>query len=191
MVIVKLGGSLYSSPYLKEWCDQIASIHQRAVLIVPGGGPFADQVRDADAQWKLSEIISHKMAVMGMQQFGQLLLNINKKLKSLASIKDEINVGAGVWLPYQDVVDYCDYPTNWQTTSDSLALWLAGELSSSHLCLVKSANVIDMPSEQLINSDVVDDYFSIALKKFSGNVHFYHSTQANIFANDINNGKFD
>lgn len=191
MVIVKLGGSLYLSPYLKTWCDQIARIHSDTVIIVPGGGPFADQVRDADAQWNLSKAISHKMAVMGMQQFGLLMLNFNKNLKSIESIKGEINLGAGVWMPYKDVVEYCDYPANWQTTSDSLALWLADELTASHLCIVKSANVLDVSPEQIVESDVVDDNFSIAVKEFSGSVHFYHSSQADLFANDVNNGKFD
>ena len=87
MIIVKVGGSLYASPYLKQWCDQLASIHQQPIIIVPGGGPFADQVRDVDQQWNLSEVVAHNMAVMGMQQFGLLISAINKNIEPLDTIK--------------------------------------------------------------------------------------------------------
>ena len=191
MIIVKLGGSLYASPYLKQWCDQLASIHQQSIVIVPGGGPFVDQVRDADKQWNLSEATAHEMAVIGMQQFGLLIGDINQKIKPLETINNVTSRNPFVWLPYQDVLDDCDYPKNWQTTSDSLALWLACKLSAGHLCLVKSTDMDDQSSEQLADSDLVDDYFSTAMANYLGHIHFYHASHATHFINDLNNGKFN
>ena len=191
MIIVKIGGSLYSSPHLKAWCDQLASIHQQSIVIVPGGGPFADQIREVDNKWKLSDTLAHNMAVMSMQQFGCLLANVNKKLKIIDTINSISGTGAMLWLPYNDVVTECDYPENWQTTSDSLALWLACKSSANHLCLVKSAEIDDKSTDQLIDSDLVDSYFSTAAKNYSGQIHFYHASQSNHFLKDINNGKFN
>jgi aspartokinase-like uncharacterized kinase len=191
VIIVKVGGSLYASQYLKEWCDQLASIHQQPIIIVPGGGPFVDQVRDADKQWKLSDVVAHNMAVMGMQQFGLLMTSINDYLKPLENLNNIKNENPVVWLPYNDVLADCDYPKNWQTTSDSFALWLACKLSADHLCLVKSADVNNESIEQLASVDVVDNYFPIAADNYSGNIHFYHASHATHFLKDINNGKFN
>ena len=190
MLIVKIGGSLYQSPHLKEWCDQLADIHQQPIIIVPGGGPFADQVRDADQQWNLSDMVAHDMAVMGMQQFGLLISDINNNIKPLNTIHKITAESPVVWLPYQDVQRECDYPKNWQTTSDSLALWLSCQLSADHLCLVKSANIEDKSINQLIDTDLVDKYFTLAAKRYSGSIHFFHASQATHFVKDINNGKF-
>ncbi len=191
MIVVKIGGSLYASPYLKKWCDRLANIHQQSVVIVPGGGPFADQVRDADNKWKLSEAVAHEMAVMGMQQFGCLLAYLNNNLKVIETVKSIFSADAMIWLPYNDVVSECDYPKNWQTTSDSLALWLACKLSANHLCLVKSTQIDNKPTNQLIDSSLVDNYFSIAAKNYSGQIHFYCASQSNNFLKDVNNGKFN
>ncbi|MFK7794218.1 MAG: uridylate kinase [Gammaproteobacteria bacterium] len=191
MIIVKIGGSLYASSYLKQWCDRLASTHQQPIVIVPGGGPFADQVREVDHKWELSDTLAHEMAVMGMQQYGCLLTHINQELKVIETINSISDIGAMVWLPYNDVVAECDYPKNWQTTSDSLALWLACKISANHLCLIKSAEIDDKSTDELINSNLVDDYFPIAIKNYSGKTHFYHASQSNNFSQDIKNGKFD
>tara|TARA_R110002096_G_scaffold10092_7_gene39116 strand:+ start:497 stop:1072 length:576 start_codon:yes stop_codon:yes gene_type:complete len=191
VIIVKIGGSLYASPHLKEWCDQLARIHQQTLVIVPGGGPFADQVRAANKQWNLSDAVAHDMAVMAMQQYGCLLANLNGSLKVANSFKDIQDTGSTIWLPYSDVISECDYPKNWQTTSDSLALWLACKLSANHLCLVKSCEVDDSLIQQLADSEQVDGYFSTAARKFLGQTHFYHASQSTKFLNDVNNGKFN
>ncbi len=191
MIIVKIGGSLYASPHLKQWCDLLASICQQPIIIVPGGGPFADQIRDVDKQWKLADAVAHEMAVMGMQQFGLLISAINSNIKPLETLNNIANEKSVVWMPYKDVLIHCDYPKNWQTTSDSLALWLAHELSAAHLCLVKSANIDGESTEQLASTDIVDGYFSVASKDYSGNIHFYHASHASHFGKDLNNGKFN
>ncbi|MDW3094949.1 MAG: amino acid kinase [Gammaproteobacteria bacterium] len=190
MIIIKIGGSLYSSSYLKEWCDQLAGI-KVPIIIVPGGGPFADQVRDVDNKWHLSDNTAHNMAVMGMQQFGCLLININNKLSPLESSNNLFADKPYVWLPYQDLSTECDYPRNWQITSDSLAVWLACKMSASHLCLVKSAQIDIYSTDQYISTELVDSYFSDATKNYSGQIHFYHASQSQHFISDINNGKFN
>lgn len=191
MIIVKLGGSLYASAELKLWCDYLANTQQLQVIIVPGGGPFADQVRHASSQWNLSELNAHKMAMLAMQQYGLLISNLNTNLIPIDSYEDINSHTHCVWMPFRDVLNECDYPENWQTSSDSLALWLANKLSVKHLCIVKSAQIEDKSNSQLIHSNIVDEYFPVAAKKYLGSIHFYCVSQFKKFLNDIHHGKFD
>ena len=52
-VVVKLGGSFAFSVHLRAWIEAIAACAGR-VVIVPGGGPFADTVRAAQQEWDLT-----------------------------------------------------------------------------------------------------------------------------------------
>lgn len=194
MIIVKIGGSLYSSPQLKEWIDQLTLVDGNTIVIVPGGGTFADQVRDAANQWDLSEQCSHHMAVLAMQQFAFLLAGLNVDLHLVETCKDiqsANNKGRTmVWLPYKEVSNSCDYPKNWQVTSDSLAIWLASKLSATHMCLVKSAQIDGFTHEELLASGVVDNYFTTAMNDYSGHVHFYHVSEATNFMEDLKYDRF-
>jgi aspartokinase-like uncharacterized kinase len=44
------------------------------LLIIPGGGPFADAVRDQDARLTLTADAAHWMAVLGMDQYAHLIV---------------------------------------------------------------------------------------------------------------------
>ena len=186
MIVVKIGGSLYHSACLTDWLTAIAKIMQTAV-IVPGGGPFADQVRQAGKKWALSSSCAHDMAVLAMQQYGHMLVGLNSNLQLVKSCRDVQNKGSAsnamVWAPYEDIVHASDIEKNWQTTSDSLALWLAIKLSADRLCLVKSAEVDGLSMQQIIEYEIVDHNFQTLLPRYAGQVHFYHASQgAEIFA---------
>ena len=43
------------------------------MLVVPGGGPFADAVRAVDAQVGLGDDVAHVLALRAMDQLGVLL----------------------------------------------------------------------------------------------------------------------
>ena len=74
MIVVKLGGSLSQSDALIKCLN---SIEQRyagsAVVIVPGGGAFADQVRMAQQHWQFNDETAHRMAILAMQQMALLM----------------------------------------------------------------------------------------------------------------------
>jgi aspartokinase-like uncharacterized kinase len=73
--VIKVGGGLLSQPGA---LDRIATAltavgrHHR-ILVVPGGGPFADVVRDIDRCAGLSADAAHWMAILAMEQFAHLL----------------------------------------------------------------------------------------------------------------------
>ena len=190
MIVVKIGGSLYSSSHLSEWINQIVKAGKQRIVIVPGGGPFADHIRDTDQQFGLSAECSHDMAVLAMQQFGRMMCDLNRSLELVHTAEELKTISSSaVWAPYQLVSRHCPYPKNWQTSADSLSVWLASYINASHLCLVKSAQ-INPDHDEAISSDLVDDYFATALSEYQGALHFYHASEASVFTRHCENGYF-
>jgi aspartokinase-like uncharacterized kinase len=145
MWIVKLGGSLADSAGLTLWLETLSQIH---VVIVPGGGPFADAVRNAQARWHFDGLTAHHMAILAMRQYGRMLTGLCPRLLAASSLKGlaQQRGQAKVWLPSPEALDAAGIPASWDITSDSLAAWLAGQMDATHLLLVKSVTELDRPA---------------------------------------------
>src|SRR5215831_12926344 len=102
LAIVKLGGSHATRPHLKDWLAAIAA-EAGAIVIVPGGGPFADAVRKGQASIGFDDRAAHAMALMAMAQFACALESLNPALRLAASrsaIRRALKDGAvPVWSP--------------------------------------------------------------------------------------------
>ena len=73
LTVVKVGGGV-GEDALPALCAMLGELGARhPLLVVPGGAGFADAVRDADRRFGLSAEASHRMAILGMEQFGWLL----------------------------------------------------------------------------------------------------------------------
>ncbi|WP_025869632.1 amino acid kinase family protein [Methylobacillus glycogenes] len=143
MWVIKLGGSLLGSPELNIWLDTIARHGDGKVVIVPGGGMFADAVRDAQTVCGLDDATAHRMAVMAMDQYGVLM---NGLCPRLVTARSELEIAERgwqhrgiIWMPSDMVCADENVPMNWGITSDSLAAYLAAKLNAEHLILVKSS----------------------------------------------------
>jgi probable H4MPT-linked C1 transfer pathway protein len=143
-VIVKVGGGLLTHvEHLDRVLVAIADVARtHRVLIVPGGGPFADVVRDVDARLGLGQDAAHWMAVLAMDQYAQLLASrlssgvvVSSRAEiEAAHVRSQLPVLApSAWLSAADPL-----PHSWDVTSDSIAAWVAGELQAARLVLVKS-----------------------------------------------------
>jgi 5-(aminomethyl)-3-furanmethanol phosphate kinase len=159
--VIKLGGSHAFAPHLRDWLDAIASCAGRIVL-VPGGGPFADLVRDVQPQIGFDDDAAHRMALLAMEQYGCALTSLNAQF-TLAQSKTEIARALGerrvpVWLPSRMVLAAGEIPWSWDVSSDSLAAWLASELSADHLVLVKHS-AARMDAGELAVHGIVDPAF--------------------------------
>ena len=73
MWVVKIGGSLSRDPLLKEWLQHLSEFGGGRVVIVPGGGGFADQAREHQAVWRFDDVAAHNMAVLGMAQYALMM----------------------------------------------------------------------------------------------------------------------
>src|SRR5689334_10982474 len=108
MWVIKIGGSLLGSPELKSWLDMLATQSDGKIVIVPGGGILADAVRESQLLSGISDAVAHRMAVMAMDQYGELLAGINRKLVTADSELEIAERGwqhrAVVWLPSKMVL---------------------------------------------------------------------------------------
>jgi aspartokinase-like uncharacterized kinase len=141
--VVKLGGGLLDIPGAFD--AAIAAVTRAArtvpVLVVPGGGPFADAVRAFHHRHPVSDTASHWMAILGMDQYA---VAIADRLEGGTLVDDagqvEAALGAGRipvlapsrWMRAVDVL-----PHSWEATSDSIAAFVAGALDAGCLVLLK------------------------------------------------------
>lgn len=158
-VVLKIGGGLLAHEHFRETLSTIATAaSRRRLLIVPGGGPFADKVREVDLQIGLTGDAAHWMAVLAMDQYAHLLVSLlpgSQIVDSVDTIQESLATRHVPILAPSRWLRACDpLPHSWDVTSDSIAAWVAGEVGASELVLVKPPAA----SEPL-----VDAYFSTAL----------------------------
>lgn len=168
LTVVKLGGSLARSPRLPAWLDAVAGCPDPLVL-VPGGGPFADRVRELQDRWRFDDAAADAMAILAMEQFGHMLAALRPGLRpagSRAAMDRARREGAvPIWMPGWMAEADGARARSWDVTSDSLAARLAGRLGARHLVLVKSAAVPPGPVSvrDLADTGLVDRAFPTEL----------------------------
>ncbi|MDD5112549.1 MAG: uridylate kinase [Methylobacter sp.] len=181
MIVVKLGGSLEQSGTLLDCLQQIEQHYQNdSVVIVPGGGVFADQVRMAQLRWQFDDRTAHVMALLAMQQMA-LLINGLKSQFTIAETVADIQAQSGqaqtlIWSPNIHELDVAGITASWDITSDSLAAWLAGAVSASDLILVKSAVIEpDQNLAELAARGTIDNAFCAAVQNAAFTIHIINS----------------
>ncbi len=167
-LVVKVGGSLLAfGEQFQPVLDAIsAAAMTRTLLVVPGGGPFADTVRDVDKRFGLGDDAAHWMAALAMDQYAHLVAT--RLVRGVVVVGTrEMSVGfdaqrVPVLAPSRWLREADPLPHSWDVTSDSIAAWVAGQVGAKSLVLVKPPG----PSIRLgagAASGVVDAYFSRAL----------------------------
>ncbi len=164
MLVFKLGGSHYSNPLaLSNWIKKLAHVAKHTpVIIVPGGGIFADQVRDAQTLHPISDEAAHHMALFAMAQFGLLLSSYSTGYQFIHHPSECKHTSSGlmIWLPNSDLTREVTVEQSWNITSDSLALWFSQSVLATKLILIKSIKVTNFSIETLSNKGVIDAGFN-------------------------------
>lgn len=165
MIVIKLGGSLAESDALLNCLNTVEQKYQgRAVVIVPGGGAFAEQVRLAQKHWRFDDKTAHHMAILAMQQMALLFKGLKPDFSIASSpidIREQLShQRVVIWSPDLVHLDNAGIHATWDITSDSLSAWLSKALSADELILVKSANIdVDSGIQELAEQNVVDKSF--------------------------------
>jgi aspartokinase-like uncharacterized kinase len=166
MWVVKLGGSLANSEELPRWLEVIATAGAGKVVPVPGGGPWADEVREAQKRDGFDNRVAHRKALLAMEQYAKVLAAASPAFvltNSIVGIREVLRKNqVPVWMPYEMVVADPSIPETWDVTSDSLSAWLAGKMNASTLLLVKSF-AINEPQpdiEEMVRRGWVDARFA-------------------------------
>jgi 5-(aminomethyl)-3-furanmethanol phosphate kinase len=182
MWIVKIGGSVNTDPHLPEWLNVLTQLGGGRVVLVGGGGRFADAVREHQAHWKFNDLAAHNMALLAMVQTAHFLQALNPALHMVSTDADAARVlrlgKTALWSPLALLTDQADAHTNWQVTSDSLALALAQRLGAAQLLVVKSC-VVDpaLSLAQLGDAGIVDRRFAALAEQGSVDIRFMRHDQ--------------
>lgn len=196
MWVVKLGGSLLGSPELPCWLETLVKISDGNVVIVPGGGVFADAVRVAQQRTLVSDVVAHHLALLAMDQFGLLLAGINTNLVTASSELEIAERGwqhrAIVWLPSKMVLADDTLPKTWQVTSDSLSAWLANKMAAEQLVIVKSKSLAAYSKsaaisiQSLVEDGFLDEGFSSFISGAQYQVNIVNKADCQWFAQGLN-----
>lgn len=157
--MIKIGGRLSATPgLLDQVCAAVADASRKhALLVVPGGGPFADAVRDFDRLIGISADAAHWMAILAMDQYAHVLAGripgavLVEEPGAVPEILGNGRVAVlapSRWMHSVDVL-----PHSWDVTSDSIAAFVAGALGAERLVLIKPT----------ARGGQVDPYFASAL----------------------------
>jgi len=165
VIILKLGGSLLSSQILPQWLHLAVKEGKGNVVIVPGGGVFADQVRSTQKIWQYDDQTAHYMAILAMQQMALLFKGLCSDLclvNQVEAIRPALyQKKTVVWSPLAIELDDANIKASWDVTSDTLAAWLAVQLFADQLILVKSAQLSENATlQQLSEQAIVDQAFA-------------------------------
>lgn len=159
ITVIKIGGAMATVPGALARVTAVvsAAAREHQLLVVPGGGPFAEAVRSFDARFGLSADAAHWMAILAMDQYAWVLADrlqnsvvVDQPAEVLAAAaRGKVAVLAPFrWMRSADVL-----PHSWQVTSDSIAAFVAGALGAVGLILIKPHT----------GAEAVDTYFRTAL----------------------------
>jgi len=152
--LLKLGGSLLDLPDVAD--RLLALLHRERIsqaVIVVGGGPAADLIRNYDAQFQLSADASHRLAIEAMALNANLFTELHADFSSVAdpqqlqrhaacvTVIDPVSMLATLEAHLKSQAAVPKLAPSWDTTSDSIAAWICQQLGIPKLVLLKSADV--------------------------------------------------
>ena len=163
--VFKIGGKiLENSNNIRSTFSQLTQLYEEKILqkiiIIPGGGSFANFVRKIDEELELGADLAHWMAIYSMNCNGQTLIKNYPDLETINELKAFQNAKQMfcVFLPYNFLRKDDILPHNWDVTSDSIALYVANKLKLNHCFLIKNIDGIFNIEKELIKSVSTFEY---------------------------------
>lgn len=169
--VIKLGGSLLDLPDLVTRLEELSVHWGPRPLLVVGGGEAADLVRAWDQRFQIGEQRSHWLALDSLELTARLLTTLwprssvaridqmaetwQQSRKPIISPREWFERAAANLLPSP--------PQTWDTTTDTIAAWVAGLCQASELWLLKSVDAPQSLSEAT-DAGQVDAHFSHWIK---------------------------
>jgi aspartokinase-like uncharacterized kinase len=169
VIVVKVGGSLFGHPALgrglNAWLNQLSD-RGEPYLLVPGGGPAADAVREWDRVHGLGDTHSHWLALRSLSLTAHLLLHL---LPGSTVVCHPNGESLPPCVQVLDAYEFCKdddaLPHSWDVTSDSIAARAAVVGNASRLILLKSVDIpFDIDWQTAAERGWVDAYFPRAVE---------------------------
>lgn len=202
MWVIKLGGSVTHYESLVQWLQLVVRWGDGKVIIVPGGGVYADAVRTfqnmraALPDGHIDDQQAHALAIYAMDQMARSLVAM---VPALTLVRNPFEIAESgwqhrglVWLPSEMALNSAFanehvLSETWDITSDSLAAWLAWQLEACQLLLVKSdARILqEKPIFTLANLQsmgILDQGLSGLMSHATFQTSVVHQSQYTLFA---------
>ena len=161
--VLKVGGSLAENPTsLTKLCRKLSVLTKdHRIVIVPGGGEFADTVRKLDKTYGLSDVVAHKMAIVAMDQYGLFLSDITPNSyvsHSLEEISNPVKDKVPIFLPSQLMFREDPLKNSWDVTSDTIAAYIADKLHAKKLVLVTDVDgIFSQDPKQNVDTKLIEE----------------------------------
>ena len=149
--MVKVGGSLMGHAR-----GIMAQLRAHDVLVIPGGGPFADRVRRMQNEAGISDSAAHRMAILAMDQYGLLLSDVSG-IQTYDSLEDIET--PGIFLPSDILKKNDPFTPSWDVTSDTIACHIAHLAHAGRFIILTDVDGI------FVDGELVDEISASELKK--------------------------
>ena len=172
MVIIKIGGSLKSSKYIKLWINSIKQRRDTSFLLIFGGGKYANNVRKEQSRIKYNDYVAHKLAIDSMRKFTNEVLKDIEDFTVVDSIQNINKMHSKrkllVWMPTVNEIDSFNIPANWDATSDTISLAVA-KILNCPLLIIKSVkfNKKEFLNTFFLKENLLDKYFTENHRSFT------------------------
>jgi hypothetical protein len=174
IIISKIGGKIFENENnLHSTISQFKSLLQlkrtlSKVILIPGGGSYANFIRELDFKMNLGNDISHWAAIYAMNKNG---LEICKKFPEILYINDYTNLKdiiketnhklLCIFLPFDFLYQTDELPHSWDVTSDSITLYIASKLHLKECYLIKDVDGIISGEKKLIRELTTNEYHNL------------------------------
>ena len=138
MWVVKIGGSWLKNPKLPSLINLLQKFANQKIVLVVGGGVFAETVRNVYKSNKMTEQTGHILAMKATEIFAYYLKSINPDISITNKITNFIKKNLNLWLPTEKLSFEKKFEKNWESTSDSIATWLYSNTESKGVVFIKS-----------------------------------------------------
>ena len=143
---MKIGGSLLDLPDLGGRLNPFRSLWGARPLLVVGGGPAADLVREWDQRYQLGEERAHWLALDSLELTSRFLAAAwsNACVTTLSEIEAAWerkllpSIRPREWFETAEQAGIPTPPHTWETTTDTIAAWVAAMTGAESLWLLKS-----------------------------------------------------
>ncbi len=169
-IVYKVGGSLLGLPDLPRRLRRVLStVDDRNPLLMVGGGPTADVVREWDRLHGLGDERAHWLALRSLMLNEALLVELMPQTRLVRSRTEAEAAWKAGRIPILSAYEFLiveeraggddpRLPHNWDVTSDSIAAWIVLRWPADGLVLLKSTTLPE-PAGHADDEQPVDLYF--------------------------------
>jgi aspartokinase-like uncharacterized kinase len=169
--VLKIGGSLLATA--RDLVRALLALGEDgySFLVVPGGGPMADLVREIYSREDLSDEAAHWMAILAMEQYAHFLADGTGAALTSEIRRPQGNPSLQILLAYQALLrGDSGLEHTWDYTSDAVAALAAAQLSAP---MIKATDVdgiffegelkAELPARSLLDCESCIDQGTIRL----------------------------